>query len=148
MCETRQRIRETRYKYLAGNKRYEQRLEKGDPWCCWNWGKWGLLEYIWKGRPSLVGSLPRWAHRACTVEFCSALAALVSPVQNIIFLAAHFFTLIVPIFRQPGQTVVLGRLSLCLWVWGGARQNFWDARLDTRYGVRVDLKNDVCTDSV
>jgi hypothetical protein len=31
-----------------------------------------------------------------------------------IFLTAHFFTLFIPIAQQPGQAVVLGRLSLCL----------------------------------
>jgi hypothetical protein len=40
------------------------------------------------------------------------LAALVNPVQNIICLTAHFFTFIVPIAQQPGQVVVLDRLSL------------------------------------
>jgi hypothetical protein len=52
------------------------------------------------------------------MDFCPVLAALLSPAQNIIFLAAHFFTLLVPIARQPGQVgqeVVPGRLSLCLW---------------------------------
>ncbi len=40
---------------------------------------------------------------------------LSSPAQNIIFLIVHFFTLLVPIAQQPGQAVVLGHLSLCLW---------------------------------
>ncbi len=31
-----------------------------------------------------------------TIDFCPALAALVSPVQNIIFLTAHFFPLLFP----------------------------------------------------
>jgi hypothetical protein len=61
--------------------------------------------------PSLVG----WLDSACRYNrFCHALAALVSPVQNI-FLAAHFFTLLVPTAQQPGQAGVLGRLSLCFW---------------------------------
>jgi hypothetical protein len=66
----------------------------------------------------MKGILPwmvRWARRASTVHFCPALAALVSPVQTITFLIAHFFALLVPIAQQPGQAVVLGRLSLCLW---------------------------------
>jgi hypothetical protein len=45
-----------------------------------------------------VGVLPylvRWARHAGTIDFCPALAALVSPVQHIIFLTAHFFTLLV-----------------------------------------------------
>jgi hypothetical protein len=46
--------------------------------------------------------------------FCPALAALVSPVQNIIFNTIHFFTLLVPIAQQPGQAGMLGRLSLYL----------------------------------
>jgi hypothetical protein len=65
----------------------------------------------------MKGVLPwlvRWARRAGTIDFCPAWAALVSPVQNIIFLPARFFTLLVPIAQQPGQAVVLGRLSQCL----------------------------------
>ncbi len=58
--------------------------------------------------------LDRWARRAGTTYFCPTLAALVSQVQNIIFLTAHFFTLLVPITQQPGQAVVLGRLFSCL----------------------------------
>jgi hypothetical protein len=56
--------------------------------------------------------------RASTSDFfCSALAALVDPVQNILFLAVHYNTF-VPMAQQAGQTVVLGRLSLsvCLWM--------------------------------
>ncbi len=53
-----------------------------------------------------------WAGRSGTIDFCPALVDLVSPVQNIIYLTAHFFTLVVPIAQQPGQAVVLGRLSL------------------------------------
>ncbi len=60
--------------------------------------------------PSLVGSL------GLSIDFCSALAALVGPEQNIIFLTAHFFTLLVPIAQQSGQAVALGRLSLCFYV--------------------------------
>jgi hypothetical protein len=41
--------------------------------------------------------LVHWAPRAGTIAFCPALAALV------------------PIAQQPGQAVVLGRLSLRLW---------------------------------
>jgi hypothetical protein len=43
------------------------------------------------------------------------MAAQVSPEQNSIFLTAHLFTFLIPIAQQPGQAVVLGRLSLCLW---------------------------------
>jgi hypothetical protein len=58
----------------------------------------------------LVGSL------AGTIDFCPALAALISPVKKIIFLTEHFFTLLIPIAQQAGQAGVLGRLSLCLWL--------------------------------
>ncbi len=56
--------------------------------------------------------LALWAR--CTRDFFySALAALVSPVQNISFLVAHFFTLCFPIAQQP-KAVVPGRLSLSM----------------------------------
>ncbi len=45
-----------------------------------------------------------WACRASTIDFCPALAALVSPVHIIIS----------PHCPEPGQAVVRGRLSLCL----------------------------------
>ncbi len=48
--------------------------------------------------------LDSWARRVGTIDFCPALAALVSPVQNIIFLTAHFFMhFICPHHPQPGQ---------------------------------------------
>jgi hypothetical protein len=56
--------------------------------------------------------LVRWTHRANTIDFCPALAALVSPVLKIIFLTEHYFTLLVPIAQQPGQAIEPGRLSL------------------------------------
>ncbi len=64
------------------------------------------------------GVLPwllHWSCRAGTRDFCSALASLVSPVQNIFFLTAHYFnSFYVPIAQQAGQAAVLGRLSLNL----------------------------------
>jgi hypothetical protein len=60
------------------------------------------------------GVLPWLVRCAGTRDFCFALAALVSPVQNVIFLIAYFFTFLVPFAQQPGQTDVLGRLSLCV----------------------------------
>ncbi len=69
-------------------------------------------------RVQMIGVHPwlvRWTRRAGTIDFCPALAAQVSPVQNIIFLIVHFFTFFVPIAQQPRQAGVLGRLSLCLW---------------------------------
>ncbi len=46
-----------------------------------------------------------------------ALAALVGPVQNIVFLTVLYFNSFVPIAQQAGQAAVLGRLSFskCLW---------------------------------
>jgi hypothetical protein len=41
---------------------------------CWNWGKWGLMEYQWRGPSWLV----RWTRRAGTRDFYPALAALVA----------------------------------------------------------------------
>ena len=61
--------------------------------------------------------LIRWACRAGTRDFCSALAAQVGPVQNIIFLAIYYFDPFVPIAQQPVQAAVLGRLSLSVCVW-------------------------------
>jgi hypothetical protein len=50
-----------------------------------------------------------------TRDFCPALAALVSPVQTIIFFTAHFYILLVSIARAHGQAVVLDGLSLFHW---------------------------------
>jgi hypothetical protein len=63
----------------------------------------------------MKGVLPwlvRWARRADTGDFYPALAALVSPAQNIIFLTVYYFNLCVLIAQEPGQAVVQGRLSL------------------------------------
>ncbi len=38
-----------------------------------------------------------WTRRASSLDFSPALAVLVSPVQNVIFLTVHFFTFLVPI---------------------------------------------------
>ncbi len=59
-----------------------ERPERGDSWNTYDRGA------------NLIGSLAR---RAGKIDFCPALAALVSPVQNIIFLTAHFYTLLVSI---------------------------------------------------
>jgi hypothetical protein len=66
-------------------------------------------------RVQMKGVLPLlvcWACRAGTRDFCSALAALVSTVQNIFFLTVHYFNYFVPIAQHAGQAAVLGRLSL------------------------------------
>jgi hypothetical protein len=62
--------------------------------------------------PSLV---VRWTRRVRTIDFCSALASLVGPVQNVISSPYTFSLLLDLIAQQPGQLGVLGRLSLCLW---------------------------------
>jgi hypothetical protein len=62
--------------------------------------------------------LVRWACRAGTRDFCSALATLVGPVQNFFFfLIILYFNSFVPIAQQAGQATVLGHpsLSVCLW---------------------------------
>ncbi len=69
----------------------------------------------------MKGVLPWLVHWAFLVgyirDFCPALAALVSPVQNIFFVAVYFFNSFAPIAQQAGHAIVLGRLSLsmCLW---------------------------------
>ncbi len=78
--------------------------------------------------------LVRWACCASTRDFCSALAALVVPVQNIIFLTIHYFNSFVPISQQAGQATVLGRLSLIMCLWSPSpskmgRQPCWVACL-------------------
>ncbi len=57
---------------------------------------------------------------AGTRDFCTVLAALVGPVQNMFCLAVYYFNSFVPIAQQAGQAAVLavGRLSIsrCLWI--------------------------------
>jgi hypothetical protein len=63
----------------------------------------------------MKGVLPllvHWRRRAGTRNFCPALAALVSLLQNIFFLTVHYFSSFVPIAQQAGQAVVQCRLSL------------------------------------
>jgi hypothetical protein len=61
--------------------------------------------------------LVRWACRAGTRDFCSALAVLVGQVQNIFFLAIHDLNSFVPIPQQVGQATVLGHLSVSMDLW-------------------------------
>jgi hypothetical protein len=58
-----------------------------------------------------------WACRAGTRDFCSALATLVGPVQNIVFFTVNYFNSFVPIAQQARQAAVLGRLSLTVSLW-------------------------------
>jgi hypothetical protein len=102
-----------------------ERLERGGP--CWllklrRMGtqrvqikrRMGTQKVQIKRGPSLVGCLGL----SCRYKrFCSALAALVGPVQKNFFLAVHYFNSFVLIAQQAGQAAGLGRLSLikCLW---------------------------------
>jgi hypothetical protein len=66
----------------------------------------------------MKGVLPwlvRWACRASKRDFCSALAALVGPVQNI-FSSLYTIQFFVPIAQQVGQAAVLGRLSISIFL--------------------------------
>jgi hypothetical protein len=62
--------------------------------------------------------LVRWANRAGTRDFWSALAPLVGLVQNIFFPIVHIFNSSVPIVQQYRPAVRQGHLSLyaCLCV--------------------------------
>ncbi len=109
---------------------------------CSTRGKWGLKEYKWRG-PSLgwfVGLVV-----SSTRDFCSALAALVGPLQNI------FFPLrILCQFLCPQSPSKLGRqscwvaLSLStVWVSGGQRQDQW--KRDRGWTVeRMEMKSKTC----
>jgi hypothetical protein len=57
------------------------------------------------------GRLVRWACTG-TRYFCSVLAALVGPVQNIFVLTVHYFNSFVSNARHAGQAAVLGLPSL------------------------------------
>ncbi len=76
---------------------------------CWNWRKWGLMEYNERG-PSFVGLLGSSILSSILPWLLS-----VSPVKNSFFLTAHFFNLCVPIAHQPA--VVKGHLPLNMSLW-------------------------------
>jgi hypothetical protein len=67
----------------------------------------GLLDFIYCKREFILAGL-----LGSCCFYNGICPVLVSPVQNIIFLTAHFFTVKVPIAQQPGQVVLLGRQSL------------------------------------
>jgi hypothetical protein len=70
----------------------------------------------------MKGVLPWLVRRACragTRDLHSALAALIDPVQKILFSSPYYFNSFVPIADRSAswQAVVLGRLSfMCLWL--------------------------------
>ena len=77
-----------------GGGQQPERLEKSGP--CW------LLKLRWMGTQrvqmkAVLSWLVRWACSANTIDFFSALAALVGPVQHIFFLTVHYFNAFVPI---------------------------------------------------
>ncbi len=72
-------------------------------------------------RVQMRGVLPYlvcWACRAGTSGFCSALAALVGRVQNIIS-SPYTISFFCSIAQQARQAAVLGRLSLSMSLWIG-----------------------------
>ncbi len=83
---------------------------------CWNWGKWGLKEYKWKG--SFLG----WfAGLFMPVQEIYILPRLPyqAQYQRIFVLTVHYFNSFVPIAQQAGQAVVQGRLSLSVCICRG-----------------------------
>ncbi len=88
-----------------------ERLESRGP--CWNWGEWGLKEYKCKG--FFLG----WFFGLVVTarDLCSALAALVSTVQNIFFHNVYY-SISIPfspspskLGRQPGWVACLSGVS-------------------------------------
>jgi hypothetical protein len=74
-----------------------ERLERGGP--CW------LLKLMWRGtqRVQLIRVIPwlvLWGGRPGTRGFCSALAALVGPVQNIV---SSPYTILIPLSPLPSK---------------------------------------------
>ncbi len=84
-----------------------QRDQRGvAPTQCWNWGKWGLEEYIWNG---VLSWLVRWALVPVQEFFRPAMAALVGLV--------HFFASFVPIAQQARQSCCVAYLLIRV-LWG------------------------------
>ncbi len=90
-----------------------ERLETGGP--CW------LLKLRWMGTQTaqMKGVLPwlfDWACRASTRDFCSALAALVGPVQNIFFSLPYIISIQLSPFpcKLGGQPCLVACLLVCV----------------------------------
>ncbi len=76
-------------------------LERPESGSCWlKQRQMGTLGVYMK---EVLLWMVRWTRRASTRHFCSALAAVVSPVRNITFLTAHFFALLVPSASNLGR---------------------------------------------
>ncbi len=89
--------------------------EMGGPADCWNWGKWGLREYIWKG--PFLG----WFHGLLVPvqENLSWLGCSSRPRTKYCCLTIHYFNTFYPIAQQAWQAVVPCRLSLNMCLWAG-----------------------------
>ncbi len=78
------------------------------------------LRYMGTQRGQIKGVLSwlaRWACRTSTRDFCSALAAIVGPVQNIFLITVLYFNAFVPSAQEAGQPAVLGSLPLSVSLW-------------------------------
>ncbi len=101
-------------KYWPKSRRLQpERQERGGP--CW------LLKLRWIGTQRVplkvfLSWLVRWAWRASTRDFWSALAAIVGPVQNTFPHIHNFnFNFFVLITQQAGQANLAGTpVSLCV----------------------------------
>ncbi len=99
--------------------------------------------------------LVHWALQslhAGTRDFYPALTALVSPVQNIFFIAVHYFNSFASNTQQAGQAVAQGCLSLnvCLWsrlpgAWTRWRPTRVPAAYPRRFlAFRYQVVNNMC----
>ncbi len=68
---------------------------------------------VHKGVRWFLPWLVRWAVVPVQEIFCPAQTALFGLVQNIIFLAVHFFTSFVPIAQQARQSCRVAYLLIC-----------------------------------
>ncbi len=88
--------------------------------------------------------LVRWACRARTRDLCTALTALVGPVQNILFLTIHYFSSFVLFDQQAGQAVVLGCLSLNICLRVAIREKNKAKPTHPRMTTKLSVYGSVC----
>ncbi len=111
---------------------------------------WGSLRTYERSRgPSLFGLL---ASRAGTIDFLSCLGCSSQPSTK--YYSPHrtlFHFIIVPIAQHPGQSVLLGRLPLCLWskhIWCLCKETTTTEKLldpDTKASVKSGFLNNTPT---